>query len=146
MINELPQKTAQGKTQEAEKVNPIIFHQASPDNQHPPASQNHQGNKDVNGNCYRSYNQSISPQMHFTPLKQPLVELHRQLHEDRDLILPPQMPPPYEVKDKIKWCEWNRHYHHTTQNYVSLKNQVENLIEKGLIKVVKLGEPIKEAN
>ncbi|ERN18148.1 hypothetical protein AMTR_s00054p00105960 [Amborella trichopoda] len=83
--------------------------------------------------------QPIRPQRRFTPPKQPLSE-------EGDLILLPPSPLPYDRTEKSKYYEWHQHHQHNTHDIITLKNQVKNMIEKGVIKVVKPSLPIKEAN
>ncbi|ERN02825.1 hypothetical protein AMTR_s00086p00142850 [Amborella trichopoda] len=112
----------------------------------PLVDQNQQRNQNGGGNRNPPNNQPIRPLIRFNPLKQPLSEILRQLLGEGDLVLPPQGPPLFDVKDKTKWYEWHRYHGHNPQDCISLKHHIQNLIEEGVIKVTKLKEPNNEAN
>ena len=77
----------------------------------------------------------------FTPLVMPIDKILMLIKDEHYLKWPRPLHSSPNVHDKNKYCRFHKDHGHYTKDYVDLKEQIEELIQKGkLQKYVKKGE------
>ena len=54
-----------------------------------------------------------------------------EIKGNRDLKWPGKLKSPPNRRDNSKYCEFHKDHGHTIDNYIALKNKIENLIRRG---------------
>nr|XP_023889804.1 uncharacterized protein LOC112001873 [Quercus suber] len=82
-----------------------------------------------------------SRQMKFTPLIMPVDQILAEIRDEQSLRWPRPLQSPPNVRDKRKYCRFHKDHGHYTEDCRDLKEQIEELIQKGkLQKYVRRGE------
>ena len=77
----------------------------------------------------------------FTPLVMPVDKILMQIKDEHYLKWPRPLHSSPNIRDKNKYCHFHKDHGHYTEDYQDLKEQIEELIQKGkLQKYVKKGE------
>ena len=82
--------------------------------------------------------------MKFTPLTMPIDQILMEIKDEQYLKWPKSLHSSPSVCDKRKYCSFHKDYGHYTEDCRDLKEQREELIQKGkLQKYVKRGDSSK---
>ena len=80
-------------------------------------------------------------QTKFTPLIMPVDQILAEIRDEQSLRWPRPLQSPPSVRDKRKYCRFHKDHGHYTEDCRDLKEQIEELIQKGKFqKYVKRGE------
>ncbi|XP_059627710.1 uncharacterized protein LOC132270548 [Cornus florida] len=94
-----------------------------------------------NNQADRSFRRPASPGRYnnYTPLNTSVEQVFLQIQDDASLKWPPKLKANPTKRSRDKYCRFHRDHGHNTEDCFDLKNQIENLVHKGEIKVISGG-------
>ncbi|XP_021773979.1 uncharacterized protein LOC110737938 [Chenopodium quinoa] len=70
----------------------------------------------------------------YTPLALPHAKIYSTTKNEGSFKKPRSLPPWHQQKGKDRWCEFHESTRHRTEDCLQLKDQIEDLVQKGYLK------------